>query len=270
MPNLASFAFDDSLVRTRLDDDGRPWFVAKDVCAVLELEKYRDAISRLDEDERGSAIVDTPGGPQEMSIVSESGLYSLIFRSRKPEARRFRKWVTAEVLPALRRTGTYTLGADERAALARVPELTKRTVVKELSTLARGNPARARTLEADILCLLAAMAPEGAAPASPAPQPELVTLFWRVYAGLEKKGVKVNHSAAPGLIAVNLPDFLDAASAEGFYGFNRAELIRALPYSRTPHFLQRRKVVRSVILHKAVNCWVFVSGSSDEAGKEDL
>lgn len=101
MPNLASFAFDDSLVRTRLDDDGRPWFVAKDVCAVLELEKYRDAISRLDEDERGSAIVDTPGGPQEMSIVSESGLYSLIFRSRKPEARRFRKWVTAEVLPGL-------------------------------------------------------------------------------------------------------------------------------------------------------------------------
>lgn len=84
-----------------------PWFVAKDVCAVLEIAKHRDAMSRLDDDERGSALMDTPGGSQAMAIVNESGLYHLIFQSRKPEARKFRKWVTSEVLPSIRKKGCY-------------------------------------------------------------------------------------------------------------------------------------------------------------------
>lgn len=86
---------------------GEPWFVAKDVCDVLGIEKYRDAVSRLDEDERESVLVDTLGGMQKMTAVSESGLYSLIFQSRKPEARKFRKWVTGEVLPSIRKKGYY-------------------------------------------------------------------------------------------------------------------------------------------------------------------
>lgn len=87
---------------------GNPWFVAKDVCEVLEIRKYRDALLRLDDDEKGCPImVDTPGGPQEMTGISESGLYSLIFQSRKPFAKAFRKWVTGEVLPTLRKTGCY-------------------------------------------------------------------------------------------------------------------------------------------------------------------
>lgn len=84
-----------------------PWFVAKDVCQVLGIEKYRDAVSRLDEDERESVLVDTLGGIQKMTAVSESGLYSLIFQSRKAEARKFRKWVTSEVLPSIRKKGYY-------------------------------------------------------------------------------------------------------------------------------------------------------------------
>ncbi|MDR2055441.1 MAG: Bro-N domain-containing protein [Desulfovibrio sp.] len=86
---------------------GDPWFCAKDVCRILEISNYRDAVSQLDEDEKGVVNTDTPGGRQEMLFVSESGLYALVFRSRKPEARRFRKWVTAEVLPAIRRQGAY-------------------------------------------------------------------------------------------------------------------------------------------------------------------
>ncbi len=105
--DMVPFVFNDNMVRGCLDDRGEPWFVARDVCRVLELEKYRDAVARLDEDERGSVLVDTLGGPQQMATISESGLYALIFRSRKPEARRFRKWVTAEVLPALRKKGHY-------------------------------------------------------------------------------------------------------------------------------------------------------------------
>ncbi len=87
--------------------EGEPWFVAKDVCDALGISKYRDAVSRLDDDERGSVLVDTLGGAQETSTVSEPGLYKLIMRSRKPEAKAFQRWVTHEVLPAIRKTGGY-------------------------------------------------------------------------------------------------------------------------------------------------------------------
>ncbi|OOR23200.1 BRO family protein [Bacillus wiedmannii] len=83
------------------------WFVAQDVCDVLGINKQRDAYSRLDEDERGSVLVDTPGGQQNVNAINESGLYSLILRSRKPQAKAFKKWVTSEVLPSIRKHGAY-------------------------------------------------------------------------------------------------------------------------------------------------------------------
>lgn len=89
--------------------DNAPWFVAKDVCNALTINNHNDAISRLDDDEKGVATIDTLGGKQSMSIINESGLYNLIFQSRKPEAKAFRKWVTSEVLPSIRRTGRYAL-----------------------------------------------------------------------------------------------------------------------------------------------------------------
>lgn len=87
--------------------NGEPWFVAKDVCQALLLKNPRQAISALDEDEKGVISMDTLGGRQKMNAVTESGLYELISQSRKPEAKPFRKWVTKEVLPALRKTGIY-------------------------------------------------------------------------------------------------------------------------------------------------------------------
>ena len=106
---LQSFGFEGNTVRA-LDRAGAPWFVAQDVCTCLEIGNSRQAVARLDDDEKGVTISDTLGGAQEMAIVSESGLYALIFKSRKPAAVRFRKWVTSEVLPTLRRTGHYILG----------------------------------------------------------------------------------------------------------------------------------------------------------------
>lgn len=100
------FTFDTSLMRTVIKD-GEPWFVAKDVCDILGLDNPSMAASRLDDDEKGVSNVDTLGGPQELLTVNESGLYSLAFTSRKPEAKRFRKWVTSEVLPSIRKTGGY-------------------------------------------------------------------------------------------------------------------------------------------------------------------
>jgi len=106
-PNTPSvFSFDSHAVRTLLIDEA-PWFVAADVCAALSIGNNRMALDRLDEDEKGVSSIDTLGGLQEMAIINESGLYNLVLGSRKPTAKRFKKWVTSEVLPAIRKTGRY-------------------------------------------------------------------------------------------------------------------------------------------------------------------
>lgn len=105
---LVPFCFGDHLVRVFEDEAGNPWFVARDVCKVLEIQNPSDTVRKcLDEDEKGIANIYTHGGTQEMLLISESGLYALVFRSRKPEARAFSKWVRSEVLPAIRKTGRY-------------------------------------------------------------------------------------------------------------------------------------------------------------------
>lgn len=95
-------------VRT-LTIDGMPWFVLKDVCEALGATNDRNVAARLDTDEKGVRLMDTLGGPQKMTVINESGLYSVILRSDKPKAKTFRKWVTSEVLPAIRREGAYVL-----------------------------------------------------------------------------------------------------------------------------------------------------------------
>ena len=87
--------------------EGEPWFTGKDVCDILELDNHRSSLALLDEDEKGVHTMDTPGGKQEMAVISEAGLYSLILRSRKPEAKAFKRWITHEVIPSIRKTGGY-------------------------------------------------------------------------------------------------------------------------------------------------------------------
>ena len=98
--------FNDRPVRI-IDRDGEPWFVAKDVCNILEVARVDSAIRALDADEKDTHSMSTLGGEQEMTIVNEPGLYSLILRSRKAEAKAFKRWVTHEVLPSIRKTGAY-------------------------------------------------------------------------------------------------------------------------------------------------------------------
>lgn len=108
MNELQIFNYSDKPVRTLLKD-GEPWFVANDVCNILDLSNPRMAVSRLDEDEKGVSIVDTPGGKQEVTVVSESGLYALILTSRKPEAENFKRWIRKEVIPSIRKHGAYMM-----------------------------------------------------------------------------------------------------------------------------------------------------------------
>lgn len=106
MNNLQVFNYNGNEVRT-IQKDGEPWWVLKDVCEVLGLSSPHKVFDRLDEDEKGRNQIPTPGGEQEMTVVNESGLYNVILRSDKPEAKPFRKWVTSEVLPSIRKNGVY-------------------------------------------------------------------------------------------------------------------------------------------------------------------
>jgi prophage antirepressor-like protein len=108
MSVLQTFDFKTTPVRA-LDRGGQPWFVAADVCRVLELSNVTEALRGLDDDELTSELLNSDTQGRTMRLVSESGLYALIFKSRKPEAKAFRKWVTGEVLPAIRRTGGYAV-----------------------------------------------------------------------------------------------------------------------------------------------------------------
>lgn len=107
MNELKVFNYQDNEVRT-VEINGEPWFVLKDVCSVLGLGSAHKVADRLDEDERNQIpLTDSLGREQETTIVNESGLYNVILRSDKPEAKPFRKWVTSEVLPSIRKTGSY-------------------------------------------------------------------------------------------------------------------------------------------------------------------
>jgi prophage antirepressor-like protein len=140
MSNITPFSFNGMEVRATVDQDGNPLFVAKDVCAAFNDTNYRRTLSRLEDDQKGVSQIDTPGGVQQMATVNESGLYSMLFYMQPQKAARvgadlaeierrvealraFRRWVTSEVLPALRKHGAYvTPRAAEKAIKDVAPE----------------------------------------------------------------------------------------------------------------------------------------------------
>ena len=113
-------------VRTKVID-GEPWFVAKDVCMMLGIQNSRDTLAKvLDDDEAGVATIYTRSSNgveqnREVGIINESGLYHLIFISRKPEAKAIRRWVTGTVLPSIRRTGSYSISNNRPESTNRLP-----------------------------------------------------------------------------------------------------------------------------------------------------
>jgi prophage antirepressor-like protein len=140
--NLIAFNYKQmGSVRTAIVD-GDPWFCLKDVCDVLLINNSRMVSSRLDDDQKGVIQTDTIGGEQNLVYVNESGLYDVILRSDKPEAKPFRKWVTGEVLPSIRKTGSYTVAPE--------PEKPSLSVYDMISLMAQETQERLKAVEGEI------------------------------------------------------------------------------------------------------------------------
>lgn len=116
--NIQAFNYEDFIFRTYTDENGEVWLVAKDVCNVLGIVDYRSAVQALDDDERRVSEIPTPsnGGYSKVNLINEPGLYKLTFRSRKPNAKEFTRKVTHEILPSIRKTGSYTAPNSRRNA----------------------------------------------------------------------------------------------------------------------------------------------------------
>ncbi|WP_199228692.1 Bro-N domain-containing protein [Azospirillum sp. TSH100] len=256
--HLTPFLFEENHLLRSLMIDDEPWFVAVDVCRALGIANSRDAVNKLDDDEKGVGLTDTPGGQQEMAVISESGLYTVILRSRDATtpgtlSHRFRRWVTAEVLPAIRRTGAFRpqpqpLDLEARREATRLA----RELVKET------NPAIRRMLHAMLVDTtarigVAAPALEALGRDGPSPSPLAAQLFLAIRAA-EGRGLRLNHSADPTLLAVNLNELnRHAASGALAIGAN-GDMRRAL--KRESRFRGIR-TVRSRITGATIKAWVF-------------
>ena len=149
MNNLQLFNNPDFGEIRALELDGQPWFVGKDVARALGYSNVRDAINRhVDPEDKGVVKHDTPGGTQEMTIINESGLYSLVLSSRLPGAKQFKRWVTSEVLPSIRKSGGYINGQETMS-----PEelMAKALMVAEKTLAEREKRISALTVENQIL-----------------------------------------------------------------------------------------------------------------------
>lgn len=146
MNDLQVFDYQDKEVRT-VQIDGETWFVLKDVCSAIGIRDHVTVSKRLDEDEVGQAqVIDGMGRSQETAIVNESGLYSVILRSDKPEAKPFRKWVTSEVLPTLRKTGQYQMKPLSPAEMFAAQAQVNLDHERQLSELARRTEQAEKTI----------------------------------------------------------------------------------------------------------------------------
>lgn len=200
--NIIPFIFDTLPVRAVLRD-GEPWFVAADLAAVLDYSETAAMTRHLDDDEKGLSTVQTLGGPQEMTIISESGLYAAILKSRKPEARQFRRWVTGEVLPSIRKTGSYQM-ADHARRTRDVFDVAG-TVVKAQGLRGAARVKVARAVVQEIAPDLLHLVPEPAPKQTP-DQPEPGELVAVVRDWLQQHGAALPELVEVRALVLTRPD----------------------------------------------------------------
>ncbi len=153
MSEISVFNFNQNEVRTIIKEDGEIWFVLSDVCNVLEIGNPSDAARRLDNDEVTLDIIE--GNHRPTNLVNESGLYSLVLTSRKPEAKQFKKWVTSDVLPSIRKNGGYISGQendDPEIIMAKALQVANNVILRKTQELQQAQAERdhAITTKAEI------------------------------------------------------------------------------------------------------------------------
>ncbi|MFT4091193.1 MAG: Bro-N domain-containing protein [Asticcacaulis sp.] len=256
---LTPLEFGDSSVRV-VHIGAEPWWALADVCTILEIANPRNASAKLEDYEKGVHTMDTLGGMQELTIINESGLYSVILTSRKPIAKAFKKWVTTEVLPSLRRHGHYDLNpcptVQEQVAL-------QKELDRLMTNLERTKSGEIRqTIIGSIEATCARLN-------RPAPDATMIGLapsatdselhrFWATVDVLIENGQLRNHHrlADQGLVALNMPEVEAAARKHGssFPEINHA-LKQALKESQAPRFIAIKAV--NSPYRSATYCWLF-------------
>ena len=260
MNAITPFLFDDNQILRTIDRDGDPWFVAVDVCRCLGIKQTTYAVENLDEDEKGVGSTHTLGDQQDTTIVSESGLYTIILRSRKATTpgtvqHRFRKWVTGEVLPTIRKTGSY--GQQKQSA-----DLAAHRHAEHMFDRIRREtePAIRQSLHAMLDQTLSAIGiptpPLSAIGADAVPPALIAAPFWRALDALDAKGIAYDHARAPERIAISLRHLESLFAHHGGGVAMTGSLRRALKQSTAPRFIAI-KAVNSILTGRTVKCWVW-------------
>ncbi|WWY11339.1 BRO family protein [Shewanella baltica] len=271
-PQLFAFEQNDLLasVRVIVDDTNEIWFVGNDICHALELTNPTRTLGRLDSDERGVRNAYTPGGIQEMNCINESGVYSLILTSRKPSAKKFKKWLTSEVLPSIRKTGGYQrdgLPLNKRVELQRYSH-------KLLSDISKTpDPYIRNMLYQDLQAVrgwlgtdtppLDSLILSGVADDSL----EIVEAFFNAIGYLEQHGELVNQHAPKTQLAVHIDSFLALCEQHNIPMVKGRTLTRALRQS--PRLIAASHNVNSTQLSgKVLKCWSFSLETSIESSTD--
>lgn len=260
---IKAFEFEGKHTIRTIAIDGEPWFVASDVCTALDHSNTSKAISRLDDDEKGINISYTLGGNQEVLIINESGLYSLILTSRKPEAKKFKKWVTAEVLPSIRKTGRYqrpsttpriTIAASrEISRLAHLVSMPKTSPLqRQADALLLQELVDQHGLPLDVQSHLANIQQHNLATQD---ADALNDRFFTVFHTLIEKCRLVNHSKREDQIAVNLIEVYQLAEQYRLVLPPRSDLVVAL--QQHPDLIRSNKSIQSAHTRRTLKCWLF-------------
>lgn len=276
------FDFNGQMVRV-VEQGGQPWWVATDVAKILGYRNAPDMVRNLDEEEkashsvgpathnvrsRGGSATQNSGGEQarEVTIISESGVFHAILKSRKPAAREFRRWVTGELLPSLRRDGHYAITPPPKSTVAQIEHSDRTARRRELPGLldryeGETNPEKRRILYA---LIVRACESEGIEPPahdaigySTPLLTDTLAAFWEHVAALEAKGDLINYHRNPNKLAFRRKQLEEAFRRNGIDVKIDSALLQALKRSKSPLFEAVTGVSTTLEDRKTVYAWVF-------------
>lgn len=259
---IIAFDFEDKPVRT-VEKKGEPWFVLNDVCRVLEITNVGNVAQRLDEDEKAAIRLTDGSQHREMVLVSEGGLYTVILRAKGAAtpgtpAWRFRRWVTHDVLPNIRKHGFYGERNTVRSVQAR--NAMQNQVMRIMEKLRNTRDVAVRQVLWDMLnnmCSdLGIATPEIQLLGKAQPAvPDLLTRFWALFDDLEADGIIVNLHRKPETLAINMPEVRGIFKERGIaFTFDR-DFYKALEQSTDPLYLGKTSVNCRDGKFRA--CWLF-------------